>query len=82
MKKVITAGEKLQAFALFAMAVNHHNEAQRYERAIARLFNNKDEYIDHVQDPIYGNDAGPTMTAFEAVLEKIGIKVSAAKKRK
>lgn len=81
MKKVITAGEKLQAFALFAMAVNHHNEAQRYERAIARLFNNKDEYIDHVH-AIYGNDAGPTMTAFEAVLEKIGIKVSAAKKRK
>lgn len=79
MKKVLTQEEKLSIFALFVMAIEHHNEVQRYERAIAKILGDRERYNGHMSDAIYSNDAQPHMKDFEDVLERIGIKTLAKK---
>lgn len=81
MKKFITPDERLQAFALYTMANQHYVKVRDYERAIARIFGDSEEYNDQVSDAIYANDPGSPYD-FEDVLKNAGIAVKKPKRKK
>lgn len=75
MKKTITPDERLQAFALFVMACQHAQECRRYERAIAKIFGDTDEFNSRVSDSIYGSEPNGASVEFDEILEGNEIKV-------
>jgi hypothetical protein len=75
MKQSITADERLQAFALFVMACQHAQECRRYERAIAKIFGDTDEFNSRVSDSIYGGEPNGAAAEFDEILEGNEIKV-------
>lgn len=81
MKKTITEEERLQAFALYTMAIQHYATVREFERGIARVLNDDEEFNETVSDAIYGNDPGAA-PSFDTVLRDANIKVAKPKKRK
>lgn len=81
MKKSITENERLQAFALYTMANQHYAKVREFERGIARILGDDEDYNDSVSDAIYANEPGAA-DDFDYVLDRAGVSVKKAAKRK
>ena len=84
MAKTITERQRLEAFALYTMAINHYAKCREFERGVADILGRTeglDEFNEWVSDGIFGYDAGRSMP-FDQVLKNAGIAVRPVKKSK
>jgi hypothetical protein len=73
----ITEDQKLQAFALYVIAIDRLNDANRFHQAAAKVLGVDED--GHLSDAIFGlkvND--PSFAAFEEVLKREGVTVAPA----
>ena len=77
-KKTITPDQRLKAFALFSMAVDHYSKMREFETALGELlgYDEDENYLGCLSDEIY--DGGN----FTRGLKREGIVVQAPAKKK
>jgi hypothetical protein len=74
---IITPQQRLEAFALYTLALQHYAKVREFERGIARALDHDEEFVDHVSDAIYGgNDS-----TFDEILENAGYIVRPQKRK-
>ena len=80
MAKTITAGQKMQAEALYGMAADYYVKAREFEAMASEIIGTNDadcQFNDFISDGIYGYDKPQP---FEKVFKRTGVIVKTAKK--
>lgn len=77
--KAITEDQRLQAFALFTMAIQHTREAAKFEKGLAAVLGLEGRLGDvgHFSDQIWGHAEPVTTAEFDKALRLSGFIVKA-----